>query len=53
MVIYQVSFFWEELVDCVLWVKNDQFVLNDYNLNNVVLFEKKLLKKFIEIDGFI
>lgn len=53
MAIYQVSFFREESVDCVLWVKNDQFVSNDYNLNNVVLFEKKLLKKFIEIDGFI
>ena len=53
MAIHQVSPFREEPVDCVLWVKNDELVPNDYNPNNVAPPEKKLLKKNpLEIDGF-
>ncbi|STE89044.1 transcriptional regulator IbrB [Escherichia coli] len=34
-----------EPVDCVLWVKADEVVANDYNPNVMAPGEKKLLKQ--------
>ncbi|EIQ61823.1 parB-like nuclease [Escherichia coli EPECa12] len=39
-------------MDCVLWVKADEVVANDYNPNVMVPGEKKLLKHSLEQDGF-
>ncbi|WP_141244091.1 ParB/RepB/Spo0J family partition protein, partial [Citrobacter sp. TSA-1] len=39
-------------VDCVLWVKADEVVANDYNPNVMAPGEKKLLKQSLEKDGF-
>ncbi|EPA3288318.1 IbrB-like domain-containing protein, partial [Shigella flexneri] len=47
-----VSPFAQEPVDCVLWVKADEVVANDYNPNVMALGEKKLLKQSLEKDGF-
>ena len=44
--------FAHEPVDCVLWVKADEVVANDYNPNVMAAGEKKLLKQSLEKDGF-
>lgn len=41
-----------EPVDCVLWVKNDTVIANDYNPNSVAPPEMELLKRSILMDGF-
>lgn len=51
-VLHEVSPFAQEPVDCVLWVKADEVVANDYNPNVMALGEKKLLKQSLEKDGF-
>ncbi|WMU74107.1 ParB/RepB/Spo0J family partition protein [Enterobacter bugandensis] len=51
-VIHQHSPFLEQPVDCVLWVKQDRIMANDYNPNNVAPPEKRLLTKSLELDGF-
>lgn len=51
-VIHQHSPFREQPVDCVLWVKQDRIMANDYNPNNVAPPEKRLLTKSLELDGF-
>lgn len=43
-VLHEVSPFAQEPVDCVLWVKADEVVANDYNPNVMSSSEKKLLK---------
>lgn len=50
--LHEVSPFAQEPVDCVLWVKNDEVVANDYNPNVMAPGEKKLLKQSLEKDGF-
>ncbi|EKC8929566.1 ParB N-terminal domain-containing protein [Escherichia coli] len=50
--LHEVSPFVQEPVDCVLWVKNDEVVANDYNPNVMAPGEKKLLKQSLEKDGF-
>jgi ParB-like chromosome segregation protein Spo0J len=49
--IHQVSPF-QEPVDCVLWVKEEKVVANDYNPNRVATPEMKLLETSITNNGF-
>ncbi|EBU9816092.1 ParB N-terminal domain-containing protein [Salmonella enterica] len=51
-ILHEVSPFVQEPVDCVLWVKADDVVANDYNPNIMAPGEKKLLKQSLEKDGF-
>ncbi|EEV8849682.1 IbrB-like domain-containing protein [Escherichia coli] len=51
-VLHEISPFAKEPVDCVLWVKADEVVANDYNPNVMAPSEKKLLKQSLEKDGF-
>ncbi|HAY0218747.1 TPA: ParB N-terminal domain-containing protein [Escherichia coli] len=51
-VLHEVSPFSQEPVDCVLWVKADEVVANDYNPNVMAPGDKKLLKQSLEKDGF-
>lgn len=51
-VLHEASPFAQEPVDCVLWVKADEVVANDYNPNVMASSEKKLLKHSLEQDGF-
>lgn len=51
-VLHEVSPFSLEPVDCVLWVKADEVMANDYNPNVMAPGEKKLLKQSLEKDGF-
>lgn len=50
--LHELSPFKAEPVDCVLWVKNDSVVANDYNPNTVAPPEMKLLETSIEQDGY-
>lgn len=50
--IHELSPFREQPVDCVLWIKQDEIVANDYNPNSVAPPEKRLLGKSLELDGF-
>ncbi|WP_433914965.1 IbrB-like domain-containing protein [Escherichia coli] len=51
-VLHMLSPFAREPVDCVLWVKADEVVANDYNPNVMAPAEKKLLQRSLEDDGF-
>lgn len=44
--------FQKEPVDCVIWVKTDKIVNNDYNPNVMAPVEKRLLKHSLQTDGF-
>lgn len=44
--------FKDEPVDCVLWVKNEAVVANDYNPNKVAPPEMQLLEVSIDNDGY-
>jgi ParB-like chromosome segregation protein Spo0J len=50
--LHEVSPFASEPVDCVLWVKNDSVVANDYNPNSVAPPEMELLEVSIMNDGY-
>lgn len=50
--IHEVSPFKEEPVDCVLWVKQNDVIANDYNPNSVASPEMELLHTSIEHDGY-
>ena len=50
--LHEVSPFKNEPVDCVLWVKAEKVVANDYNPNKVAPPEMELLKTSILADGF-
>lgn len=50
--LHSVSPFKSEPVDCVLWVKNEAVVANDYNPNSVAPPEMKLLEVSITEDGY-
>ena len=50
--LHEISPFKNEPVDCVLWVKNDQVVANDYNPNKVAPPEMELLEVSILNDGY-
>lgn len=49
--LHQVSPF-DEPVDCILWVKADKVVANDYNPNKVATPEMKLLDTSVDSNGF-
>ncbi|QPS54950.1 IbrB-like domain-containing protein [Serratia plymuthica] len=50
--LHEFSPFSKEPVDCVLWVKTNQIVANDYNPNRMAPSEKKLLKHSLNTNGF-
>jgi ParB-like chromosome segregation protein Spo0J len=50
--LHNVSPFKGEPVDCVLWVRNEQVIANDYNPNSVAPPEMELLKHSIQEDGY-
>lgn len=50
--LHEASPFKNEPVDCVLWVKNDNIMANDYNPNSVAPPEMKLLEISIVEDGY-
>jgi ParB-like chromosome segregation protein Spo0J len=50
--LHKISPFKNEPVDCVLWVKNETIIANDYNPNSVMPPEMELLKVSIEEDGY-
>lgn len=51
-VLHELSPFAGEPVDCVLWVRAEEVVANDYNPNVMAPAEKKLLQRSLEEDGF-
>ena len=50
--LHEISPFKNEPVDCVIWVKNEKVVANDYNPNSVAPPEMELLKISISEDGY-
>lgn len=50
--IHEISPFKDEPVDCVLWVKHEGVIANDYNPNSVAPPEMKLLRHSIAEDGY-
>lgn len=50
--LHKISPFKSEPVDCVLWVKNDQVIANEYNPNKVAPPEMELLEISIDNDGY-
>jgi ParB-like chromosome segregation protein Spo0J len=50
--LHEISPFKNEPTDCVLWVKAEKIVANDYNPNKVAPPEMELLKTSILADGF-
>ena len=50
--LHEESPFNDQPIDCVLWVKEEQVLPNDYNPNNMAPQEKRLLTKSLEADGF-
>ena len=49
---HELSPFKNEPVDCVIWVKNDRVIANDYNPNKVAPPEMELLEVSIMNDGY-
>lgn len=41
-----------EPVDCIIWVKNDKIIANDYNPNTMAPAEKRLLSHSMVTNGF-
>lgn len=52
LLLHSLSPFKNEPVDCVLWVKNENVVANDYNPNKVAPPEMELLEVSIMNDGY-
>lgn len=50
--LHKISPFKNEPVDCVLWVKNENVIANDYNPNRVAPPEMELLEISIDKDGY-
>lgn len=50
--LHEIGPFKNEPVDCVIWVKNERVVSNDYNPNSVAPPEMKLLEHSISEDGY-
>lgn len=51
-ILHKNSPFKNEPVDCVMWVKNENVVANDYNPNKVAPPEMQLLEVSIDNDGY-
>lgn len=52
LALHEISPLKDEPVDCVLWVKNQDVIANDYNPNSVAPPEMELLKVSIMEDGY-
>lgn len=52
LMLHEISPFKDEPVDCVIWVKNEHVVANDYNPNKVAPPEMQLLCVSIDNDGY-
>jgi len=52
LALHKISPFKNEPVDCVLWVKHEEIIANDYNPNNVAPPEMELLRTSIMQDGY-
>jgi len=52
LALHRISPMKNEPVDCVLWVKNEEVIANDYNSNSVAPPEMKLLEISISEDGY-
>lgn len=52
LLLHKISPLKKEPVDCVLWVKSDSIMANDYNPNKVAPPEMELLKLSIMEDGY-
>lgn len=52
VLLHQASPMRNEPVDCVLWVKCERVIANDYNPNSVAPPEMKLLERSIDADGY-
>jgi ParB-like chromosome segregation protein Spo0J len=50
--LHEISPMKDEPVDCVIWVKNDTVIANNYNPNKVAPVEMDLLKVSIGSDGY-
>lgn len=50
--LHQISPFKNEPIDCVLWIKQNKVVANDYNPNVMSPTEKRLLKTSLIKDGY-
>lgn len=50
--LHEISPFNKEPVDCVLWIKQNEIIANDYNPNKVAPPEMKLLEHSINEDGY-
>jgi len=50
--LHEISPFKNEPVDCVIWVKNENVIANDYNPNSVATPEMELLRTSIDNDGY-
>jgi len=50
--LHEISPLKDEPVDCVLWIKSDKIIANDYNPNTVAPPEMELLKLSIQEDGY-
>jgi len=50
--LHKISPMKNEPVDCVIWVKNDSVIANDYNPNSVAPPEMELLRLSISEDGY-
>ncbi|MEQ5350201.1 hypothetical protein ACNARU_19305, partial [Proteus sp. WDL240414] len=50
--LHHISPFKNEPIDCVLWIKQNQVVANDYNPNVMSPTEKRLLKTSLIKDGY-
>ncbi|ASQ15658.1 hypothetical protein BJM06_a00007 (plasmid) [Enterobacter cloacae] len=52
LTLHKLSPFSREPVDCVLWIKSDRILANDYNPNVMAPAEKRLLCHSLSVDGF-
>ncbi|MGL1907245.1 hypothetical protein ACDJ41_14215, partial [Proteus mirabilis] len=50
--LHQISPFKNEPTDCVLWIKQQQVIANDYNPNVMSPTEKRLLETSLVKDGY-
>jgi ParB-like chromosome segregation protein Spo0J len=50
--LHEISPFSDEPVDCVIWVKSEEVIANDYNPNSVAPPEMELLRLSISNDGY-
>ncbi|NDL66104.1 IbrB-like domain-containing protein [Acerihabitans arboris] len=51
-ILHELSPFREEPVDCVLWIKAENILANDYNPNTMAPAEKRLLLTSLDKDGY-